>query len=115
MKLNKSISIQREIHTEWKLFCMELNRASRIDTDQETVVLGSYRVLSHISHAASQSPAADGATKERSYRLSSSESSSDSIISPDLNEHQTHTTQTSSSDHTHTAVTGSQTGSQSQF
>ncbi len=76
---------------------MELNRA-----DQETVVLGSYHVLSHISHAASQSPAADGATKVRSYRLSSSESPSVSIISPDLNKHQTHTTQTSSSDHTHT-------------
>ncbi len=79
---------------------MELNRA-----DQETVVLGSYHVLSHISHAASQSPAADGATKVRSYRLSSSESPSVSIISPDLNKHQTHTTQTSSSDHTHTHTT----------
>lgn len=96
---------------------MELNKASRIDTDQETVVLGSYRVLSHISHAASQSPAADGDTKAKSYRLSSSESPSVSIISPDLNEHQTHTQHKLPPliTNTHTpAVTGSQTGSQSQ-
>lgn len=62
-KINKSISIH--LHTELSSFCMKWNRASRIDTDQETIALGSYYVLSHISYAASQSPAADGATKAR--------------------------------------------------
>lgn len=54
----------KHLHTPSQSFCMEWNGASCVDTDQETIALGSDRVLSHISDAARESPAADGDESE---------------------------------------------------